>query len=1395
MDSLARPPHRRKHSTIKNGGISFKNPYEDVLLSNGGKRNSFQAHEYAEIFSGSSSIPVLDIPGLDERVGSGDRQSSKLDYSSIFGGLGHDDVTVPYEELFNGSAKKSKTRFRPYRTPADARLPFQESGSLHSSGKTRASGEASDQSIDGTKQQFNMSFNGTSQRNIDVSNGKTHVAQPHAVSGFTYFVDGNLRQKTEGDRPVPSLKHEVSRTWSFSADVEAVKGKSGLSCDKSHNANDDNLKSNFSKVPPPSSHSSDLTDNKTPTGSSAPNFASKEDVSKKNAGKPSPPFSDEEFEENSVAAVSAAALKKAIDQAQESIRIAKMIMERKKEGFQDSSKPRSRGLRKVLSKETKIDHESYGSKENNASEKYEAKDPIIAGIDGKVTPPLGHNDTHVAAGNTEVERVRENVEAAKEHGEAFARGGKLFASNCSNSEALCSDEKVELKKLGENVEAAETHGEATYLPGLVANGECKPANLKSEKVGYNSSLMLSMSKLAYHLGGLITGKEWREISIHNSKEPEVGAELLEQASKTPERMQNLEKSAGEAEQCKVTFDHLRGPESGVERVLRTSQRTREQEEVVDEPCESLRIIQDNEVTEERESDTDDKGKHEEMLDAEDLTARRSEFDNPLNETRDLVGNKMLAQEEMKKISENVSEWKENGQRQGRTYAEENEEHPWFESKEKLEEVLEEDNNGREPDIVPEIGEVEKKFNEVYDPENDDKKQNQNHAYDGDEPELAGELDQNKIEERHMNTSEYDAAETIVMEGNNYEFLNSAAFWDAEGTNNTLGGAEISEENHNKGEFWEAAYEEDIGAVDVNCRDASAIVNDDHTNDTGTIFSKAQEACSVDLNSNAQEYQKAFRSYKENDTETEVNGTFSAAGEDMEAERLFHLQDNEMPGMDGLRRSASEEIFLESKLHNTFEVLSVDGKTENVGITDADPEEKPPAEDAFEPTNAIPDAAQTYDATINGQNLPEVGEIDLTDVRQVLEQTSELDEESVSTTFENIDELSAHESEESVENTEDKNSNKEELKDELEMVSNGRKSAKEQSEGMYSQLHSEPKEMEKSMETERPVERGVKLEKNNKDVVGTTPMEENDANAGVQNSSRNDHQQRIEAIKREREREKDRIAVERAIREARERAFTEARERAERAAVERAAAEVRQRVMAEAREKLGKTSGGKQPADKASTEAKLRAERAAVERATAEARERALEKAMSQKTYTEGRTPAERYTTEKFSSSSRNNGLNHSFSSSDLENGMNTESAQRRKARLERHQRITERAAKALEEKNMRDRLAQREQAERNRLAESLDADIKRWATGKEGNLRALLSTLQYILGPDSGWQPISLTEIITTAAVKKAYRKATLYVHPDKLQQRGASIQQKYICEKVFDLLKAAWNRFNSEER
>lgn len=64
-----------------------------------------------------------------------------------------------------------------------------------------------------------------------------------------------------------------------------------------------------------------------------------------------------------------------------------------------------------------------------------------------------------------------------------------------------------------------------------------------------------------------------------------------------------------------------------------------------------------------------------------------------------------------------------------------------------------------------------------------------------------------------------------------------------------------------------------------------------------------------------------------------------------------------------------------------------------------------------------------------------------------------------------------------------------------------------------------------------------------------------------------------------------------------------------------------------------------------------------------------------------------------------------------------------------------------------------------------------------------------MLGPECGWQPVSLTDLITSDSVRKVYRKASLCIHPDKIQQRGASIQQKYIAEKVFDVLKVCMHQ------
>ncbi|KAK4720130.1 hypothetical protein R3W88_018468 [Solanum pinnatisectum] len=343
-------------------------------------------------------------------------------------------------------------------------------------------------------------------------------------------------------------------------------------------------------------------------------------------------------------------------------------------------------------------------------------------------------------------------------------------------------------------------------------------------------------------------------------------------------------------------------------------------------------------------------------------------------------------------------------------------------------------------------------------------------------------------------------------------------------------------------------------------------------------------------------------------------------------------------------------------------------------------------------------------------------------------------------------------------------------------------------------------------------------------------------------------ERAAADARERAAAAARLKTERA---AVEKAGAEARERAERAAVQRAQAEARERAAAEAKERAEKVAAEarekeareKASAAKAEAEVRRRAERAAVERAAAEARERAAAAArmnqqkndddlesffnMGSRANSAPKTRTSSVNETSFASQFQNKagagGSKPTFSSTTTSSNrtkassttsfaddlssifgaatssgdfqeVEGETEERRRARLERHQRTQERAAKALAEKNQRDLQVQMEQQERHRISETLDIEIKRWAAGKEGNLRALLSTMQYVLWPECGWQPVSLTDLITGASVKKVYRKATLCIHPDKVQQKGATLQQKYVAEKVFDMLKEAWNKFNSEE-
>ncbi|PNY04104.1 suppressor protein SRP40-like [Trifolium pratense] len=96
--------------------------------------------------------------------------------------------------------------------------------------------------------------------------------------------------------------------------------------------------------------------------------------------------------------------------------------------------------------------------------------------------------------------------------------------------------------------------------------------------------------------------------------------------------------------------------------------------------------------------------------------------------------------------------------------------------------------------------------------------------------------------------------------------------------------------------------------------------------------------------------------------------------------------------------------------------------------------------------------------------------------------------------------------------------------------------------------------------------------------------------------------------------------------------------------------------------------------------------------------------------------------------------------------------------------------------------------------EKLDENIRMWSSGKESDIRLLLSTLHHILWPESGWHTIPLVNLIEKSQVKRAYQKARLCLHPDKLQQKGATILHKYVAEQAFSILQDAWAAFISED-
>lgn len=122
-------------------------------------------------------------------------------------------------------------------------------------------------------------------------------------------------------------------------------------------------------------------------------------------------------------------------------------------------------------------------------------------------------------------------------------------------------------------------------------------------------------------------------------------------------------------------------------------------------------------------------------------------------------------------------------------------------------------------------------------------------------------------------------------------------------------------------------------------------------------------------------------------------------------------------------------------------------------------------------------------------------------------------------------------------------------------------------------------------------------------------------------------------------------------------------------------------------------------------------------------------------------------------------------------------------------------AKQTQEEDLMDSRSEEAKSEEEMEMEMKDEEIRIWLTGKETNIRLLLSTLHHVLWSDSNWHEIPLENLRDGSQVKKAYQKARLCLHPDKLQQRGGtSPLQKSVASRVFSILQEAWAVYVTNE-
>lgn len=87
------------------------------------------------------------------------------------------------------------------------------------------------------------------------------------------------------------------------------------------------------------------------------------------------------------------------------------------------------------------------------------------------------------------------------------------------------------------------------------------------------------------------------------------------------------------------------------------------------------------------------------------------------------------------------------------------------------------------------------------------------------------------------------------------------------------------------------------------------------------------------------------------------------------------------------------------------------------------------------------------------------------------------------------------------------------------------------------------------------------------------------------------------------------------------------------------------------------------------------------------------------------------------------------------------------------------------------------------LADQVDERLTGWRTGREGNLRALLASLETVLWEGSGWKKVGMGELIIASKVKVVYMRGIGKVHPDKVRFQFALFCFQLFTSKRLELI------------